>query len=99
MFEEAIVRYGGAANRYPDDPQVLLAYMQMSNCNDRLGKADEARSMLEQARIIHRGMTDAAFEPQLTNMNKKDWSGWIEWARRLHQAEVDEQLAETQPGT
>jgi tetratricopeptide (TPR) repeat protein len=99
MYEEAIVRYGGAANRYPADPQVLLAYLQMSNCNDRLGKSDEARSMLEQARIIHKSMQDAEFEPHLTNMNKPGWSGWIEWARQLHQAEAGEQLAEAQPGT
>ncbi len=94
MFDQAIVRYGGAANRFPDGAQVLLAYMQMSNCNDRLGKPDEARSMLEQARIIHKGMADDAFEAHMTGMNKQEWGGWIEWARRLHQIEADEQLVE-----
>jgi len=89
-FEEAIVRYGGAANRFPDDAQVLLAYIQMSNCNDRIGKPDEARSMLEQARIIHKGMADDVFHTHLTGMNKQEWSGWIEWARLLSQSDNDE---------
>lgn len=92
LFEEAIVRYGGAANRFPDDPHVLLAYVQMSNCNDRLGKPDEARSMLEQARIIHKGMADDVFRGHMTGISKQEWGGWIEWARRLHQTRADEQL-------
>eukprot|EP00913_Durusdinium_trenchii_P035256 g32986.t1 len=49
-YRKAIVAYNSAANRYSRDPQVLLAYLQMANCNDRLGEHSEAISMLVQAK-------------------------------------------------
>jgi tetratricopeptide (TPR) repeat protein len=41
-YEEAILAYSAAAHRYPHDPHVLLAYVQMAACYDRLGKTVEA---------------------------------------------------------
>ncbi len=80
----AIGAYHLAANRYPHDPHVLLAYVQMTNCNKRLSKPAQARSMLEQAKVILKQMPDTSFEAQLTDMNRDRWEEWLERASRLH---------------
>jgi tetratricopeptide (TPR) repeat protein len=83
-YEQAIVAYSGAANRYPQDPQVLLAYMQMTNCYDRLGKPTDARSMLEQAKIIERHLPDSVFQSRATTLMREEWQRWLQWAGRMH---------------
>jgi TolA-binding protein len=85
-FSRAIVAYHGAANRYPQDPDVLLAYLQMTNCNDRLGRPDRARSMLEQAKVILKQMPDENFSPELTNLDRQEWERWLQWASQLQRS-------------
>ncbi len=83
-YANAINAYRAATNKYPRDPEVLLAYVNMTNCFDRLGKPEEARSMLEQAKVILNGLPEDIFEQQATNMNKQEWQQWLSWASRLH---------------
>jgi tetratricopeptide (TPR) repeat protein len=82
-YDRAIVAYGSAANKFADDPQVLLAYMQMSNCYGRLGRLQEAQSMLEQAKVVFSQMPDDVFQRETTNMTRKEWRDWLDWARQL----------------
>jgi len=87
QYPTAIVAYSSAANRYPQDPQVLLAYIQMTNCYDRLGRPAEARSMIEQAKVILKQMKNSPediFNTSLTNLNVEEWENWLDWARRIH---------------
>lgn len=88
LYQEAIVNYSNAANKYPQDPQILLAYLQMANCYDRLGREAEAESMLAQARVILKQLKQAPvdiFQKRSTNMNADEWDRWLDWAERLHQ--------------
>jgi len=85
-YEESVKAYNVAANRYPLDPQVLLAYVQMANCYDHLKRPREAKLMLLQAEVILKGLPDDAFENRQTNLDKQGWKKWIEMARQLHQA-------------
>ncbi|HUG90980.1 MAG TPA: tetratricopeptide repeat protein [Planctomycetaceae bacterium] len=78
---EAITHYGSAANRYAQDPRVLLAYLQMAHCNERLGRPAETRSLVEQAKVLLEGMPADSFQPQLTSLTKDEWKAWVEWAR------------------
>ena len=82
-FSNSIVLYSIATNRYPRDSQILLAYMQMADCYDRLGKPAEAQSMLKQAKGLLRQMSDGFFEPTSTNMDRDEWEDWIDWVDRL----------------
>ena len=82
-FSNSIVLYSIATNRYPRDSQILLAYMQMADCYDRLGKPAEAQSMLKQAKVLLRQMSDGFFEPTSTNMDRDEWEDWIDWVDRL----------------
>jgi len=95
QFEQAIVSYSGASNRYPQNAQVLVAYVQMTNCYDKLGKPAEARSMLEQAKVILKQMPDKVFDPKVSNMTREQWEKWIDWARRLHQTTTSGVIADS----
>jgi TolA-binding protein len=81
-YREAITHYSSAANRYAQDPRVLLAYLQMANCNERLGRPAETRSLVEQAKVLLDGMPAETFDPQLTALAKDDWKAWIDWSRQ-----------------
>ncbi len=84
-YDRAIEAYTNAANRYAEDPSVLLAYIQMANCYDRLGKPLDARGVAIQAMLIHKNMTEKAFTRDKTLMTRDEWRTWLEWAGSLHQ--------------
>jgi tetratricopeptide (TPR) repeat protein len=85
-FEKAIEAYTSAANRYIEDPNVVLAYIQMANCYDRLGKPIDARGVAIQAMLIHKNLPEKAFTPDKTLMNRDEWRTWLEWAGALRDA-------------
>lgn len=92
-WDKAILTYTSAVNRYPQDPRVVLAYIHMTYCNDALGKPAEARSMLQQARVILNTMPEGSFDSRHTNSSKADWQRWLQWAQRLHRASETQRLA------
>lgn len=82
-YQKAITDYNSAANRYPQDPHVLLAYLQMAVCNDRLGQPAEALSTLVQAKVILKKLPEKTFSSERTNLSKKEWETWLDWARKI----------------
>lgn len=84
-YNKAIVAYGSAANKFPRDPQVILAYLQISKCYEQLGEDSDARSSLEQAKVILKQMPDAVFTASTTGMSKEEWQTWLEWMQSLQQ--------------
>ena len=89
-FGQAITAYRTAIYKYPDDPQVLLAYIQMAHCFARLGKPAETQSLLEQAKVILRDLPEEVFQSPSTNTDSKDWEQWIGWVGQMHRfAETD----------
>lgn len=82
-YDEAIKSYHDAVNRYPQSTEVLIAYMKMSGCYESLGKKNEAKSMLEQAKIILKQMPDKVFESRATNLGRDEWNRWLDWSREL----------------
>ncbi len=85
-FERAIEAYTSAANRYVEDPNVVLAYIQMANCYDRLGKPLDARGVAIQAMLIHKNLSEKIFTQDKTLMNRDEWRTWLEWAGALRDA-------------
>jgi tetratricopeptide (TPR) repeat protein len=85
-YEKAIEAYTTAANRYVEDPNVFLAYIQMANCYDRLGKPIDARGVAIQAMLIHKNLPEKAFTQDKTLMNRDEWRTWLEWAGALRDA-------------
>lgn len=85
-YDKAVLAYTNAANRYSKDAQVLLAYLQMANCSERLGDATEAMSLIIQAEVILKQLPDGAFNPRLTGMTRTEWAKWLRWARKQRSA-------------
>lgn len=73
----AIDAYSEAANRYPNDPQVLLAYLQSARCFERMGRKNDARSQLERARIIQEQLAEMKFDDSLTSFSHEEWQTWL----------------------
>ncbi|MCH7687493.1 MAG: tetratricopeptide repeat protein [Planctomycetes bacterium] len=83
-YEEAIIAFSSAVHRNQEDPQVLLAYFQMANCNVKLNKPDEARSMIEQAKVILNRLPDDVFQQDQVNMTKNEWKLWLDRWGQFH---------------
>ena len=98
-LEKAIEAYTSATNRYVEDPNVVLAYMQMANCYDRLGKPIDARGVAIQAILIHKNLPEKVFTPDKTLMNRDEWRTWLDWAGALRSAPKQETTPSPTPNT
>ncbi len=96
-YEEAITAYRQATYKYPNDPAILLAYVQMAHCYDQLGQPAEALSLLEQARVILRDLPSEVFQSPATNLSAKDWTDWIDWSEKIHHFVQTRLAADSQP--
>jgi TolA-binding protein len=78
-YEEAAKSYSAAANQYPNNPEVLDAYVQLANVYRRMDRQAEARASLEQAKVaLDRIPKDARFE-DATNYNRQQWGQVLDW--------------------
>lgn len=97
-YEDAIKSYHDAVNRYPQCTEVLIAYMKMSGCYESLGKKNEAKSMLEQAKIILKQMPDKVFDSRDSNLGREEWNRWLDWSRELRYSNQQATTANTGNG-
>jgi tetratricopeptide (TPR) repeat protein len=82
-FDEAILAYSAATNRYQHDPESLEAYVQIATCYRRLKRPNEARGTLEQARVVlQRIRPDADFR-RTTRLDRQEWNDLLLWLRTL----------------
>ncbi len=82
-FEDAIRAYSAAMNHYQHEPEVLEALVQIAACYRRLGKPEEARGTLAQAKVIlTRIPADANFKAT-TNMTREEWLHMLDWYAEL----------------
>jgi tetratricopeptide (TPR) repeat protein len=98
-YDRAVEAYTIAANRYAEDPTVLLAYIQMASCFDRMGKPIDARGVAIQAMLIHKNMSERAFSRDKTLMTRDEWRSWLEWAGTLRHAPRRSEPAASKPAT
>jgi tetratricopeptide (TPR) repeat protein len=84
-YDDAILGFSTAVNRYPSDVRTLTAYLQMAQSYARLGREIESRSMLEQAKVIlnQQQLSETAFAAPTTNLTKAEWENWLDWASQL----------------
>ena len=76
--ETAIDLYADAINRFPNDPQVLLAYVQIAACHEQLGRRTEAISFLERAQLIRGQFGETVFDDQLSSLSGPEWQVWLD---------------------
>jgi tetratricopeptide (TPR) repeat protein len=78
QYEAAVKAYAAAANRYQNAPEVLQAYVRMAEACRRLGRPAEARSILEQAKVVLGRMKPESDFREATNYSREDWSALLE---------------------
>jgi tetratricopeptide (TPR) repeat protein len=83
QFEKAIEAYSAATNRYQHDPESLEAYVQIASCHRRLGRPNEARRTLDQARVVLQRIRPDADFVRTTRLARQEWGPLLEWLRTL----------------
>jgi tetratricopeptide (TPR) repeat protein len=83
-YDAAIAAYSASAGRYQQEPDSLIAYVQIANCYDHLQKPSEAQSTLAQALLILKQLPDDAFSGAPSSKSRDDWMRWLNWAMKLH---------------
>lgn len=82
--QTAIDAYQVCVGRYQQDPETLVALVQMANCYRRLNQSGRVISTLAQARLTLKQLPEAAFEQKPGSLSRDDWSRWLDWAVQVH---------------
>ncbi|MCG8585079.1 MAG: tetratricopeptide repeat protein [Pirellulales bacterium] len=82
-YEEAIEAYSTATNRYQNDPDVLAAFLQISDCYRRLGKRAAARGNIERAKLVLSRFPQDVDFAKATNFTRQEWTDLLELYSRL----------------
>jgi len=82
-YDDAIRAYSAVTNHYQHQPEVLEALMQIAACYRRLGKPDEARGTLEQAKVMWARIRPDAPFTETTNYTRDEWKRVLNWYASL----------------
>jgi tetratricopeptide (TPR) repeat protein len=78
-YAEAVRLYDLAAWRFRGEPSALSAYTQIIHCYLRMGDVARARTTLERARWILRGIPDDPNVWRVPGENKRTWNDYLAW--------------------
>jgi tetratricopeptide (TPR) repeat protein len=84
-FEEAIEYYTTARARYPDDPAVLVALIQIVNSYLELGDTASARTANERARAFYQSLPEEAWDDPYLPLSRREWERWLDSSAKLHE--------------
>jgi len=82
-YEEAINAYQSITSKYQNRPEVLQAYLQLSECYRQLNRPAEAHSALEQAKIVLKRLKPDLPFVETTSYTAQQWSDLLEKASRM----------------
>jgi tetratricopeptide (TPR) repeat protein len=82
-YEEAISAYSTATNRYRSSPEVLDAYVHISDCYRRLKRPSEARGTVEQAKVVLNQLPADASFADTSNPTRQEWVQYLDWLSQL----------------
>ena len=80
-YDEAMVSYRDAANRFINEPESIEAMIQIANCQKQLGKPADSRRTLEMTKDILNRISpekDAKFK-EVTSHDREGWQRYINW--------------------
>ncbi len=80
-YEGALVAYRNIANRLLNEPEALEALTQAAECLKQLGRAEESRRLIAQARDVL-DQIPTSRDPQFaafTRFSRNDWSKHLDW--------------------
>ncbi len=82
-YDEAILAYRNVGNRFLNQPESLEAFVQIAQCQRKLGQFEQANRTLLQAEQVLRRIPaeyDAQF-PIVTRSSRADWQQLIGWMK------------------
>ncbi|MFZ5832861.1 MAG: tetratricopeptide repeat protein [Planctomycetota bacterium] len=74
QYDQAIRTYLVAATRYQNSPEALDAYLEVAKAYRRIGKRTEARSTIEQAKVVLSRMKPDYDFLETTNFTRGQWA-------------------------
>jgi tetratricopeptide (TPR) repeat protein len=80
-YEGALVAYRNIANRLLNEPEALEALTQAAECLKQLGRTEESRRLISQARDVLEQIPTSR-DPQFlafTRFSRNDWSKHLDW--------------------
>jgi TolA-binding protein len=82
-LDEAVAAYSACTNRYHNEPEVLDAFLQLAHCFRQLGRADDARGVVEQAKVVLARIREDALFGRTTIHSRQEWIRVLDWLARL----------------
>lgn len=82
IYGEALELYDRAAWLYQADPMAMSAYVQMINCQLRLGSPEKARMALQRARWTLKSIPADAFAKFTPDEDVAYWENYLNWLER-----------------
>ncbi len=82
-YAEAIRAYSSVSNRYQNDPISLEAFVQIAACYQRMGRFEDARGTMEQARVVLSRIPAEADFLATTRYSRDDWTELLDWLAAL----------------
>lgn len=76
-YDQAIVYYDQARDRYVDDPASLVAMVQIVNAYIETGQLGRARTANERAKRFYAMMPDEVWDDPTLPMDRTDWERWL----------------------
>ncbi|MBI1345885.1 tetratricopeptide repeat protein [bacterium] len=87
QYQEAVTAYSAAIHRFPQDIRILTAFIQMAEAYMQLDRPIDARSMIEQAKVLldQSQIPPTAFSTSTTTLDRAEWDQWLQRARQIQQ--------------
>lgn len=82
-YEDALLAYQAATNRYQRYPEAVEAYVQIAHCLRRLDRPKEARGTLEQAKVVLRQIPAEADFTRTTCYDRTEWGQVLDWLAEM----------------
>lgn len=84
-FVEAIEFYNMARSRYPSDPAVLVAMIQIVNAYIELGDWRSARTANERARAFYQSLPPSVWDDPNLPLGRREWERWLDSNAKLYE--------------
>jgi len=85
QFDESIEFYSMARARYPREPAVLVALMQVVNAHIELGDLSSARTANERAKAYYQTLPAEVWDDPNLPLDRREWQRWLDANARLYE--------------
>jgi len=81
LYDKALALYDDVVTLYDLTPTALMAFVQIANCNVKLGNPSDANSANQRALLQLAKMTEKDLNDGYVNRSKEQWQQWLKWSQ------------------